>query len=155
LTALASAALLVATTLTALGACGGGDKSNGPVSITGTYTLRSAAGKIVPATILDEMVTDPTSGQPVRHTAVLNDGTLTLSQGNSYSVLVHATETLGTQSQTAPISDNGTYTQSGSTLTFTSATPGQPVVTATLNNTTITASQDIGLGTPTTLVFQK
>jgi hypothetical protein len=155
---LAALAGTVLFATTALAACKS-DK-NGPASILGTYTLRSVLGRNVPATVLDSTITDPSTGQSIRVILTVTNGTLTLAQGSTYTTNVNLTGTANGQAVTIPPSnDNGTYVQSGSTLTFTSAVD-HTVITGTVNNNTITATvpEDLlGTGTtvPVTFVFSK
>lgn len=148
ITALAAAALIS-------GACGG-DKSTGPRSVAGVYTLQSVAGRGLPATIVDETVTDSVTGQQVRVVGVVTGGTVTLVQSGQYTAALGTTVSIaGQPASPQPVADAGTYAVSGTTITFTS-TAGQGVTTGSISNGTITVSQDLVDGAPPmALVFRK
>ncbi len=93
----------------ALGACGG-DDSSGP---SGTvYTLRSVDGASIPI-----VETDPTTGDVY----TVKSGSLRLNSNGTYNGRVTETyKPSGQPLQTLTYGEDGTYVESGSTITFTS-----------------------------------
>ena len=137
--------LVLAGVAMLLVACGG-DKTTGPVTVSGTYTLRTVNGAAVPTIVY----------QDSQEKDELLDGNVTLGADNSWSGLlsIRATE-LSSGSVfggTYPI--GGTYSLSGNTITLTD-TPDMLSFTGTVSGGTLTIGGDIGLGMTTAFVYQK
>ncbi|HEY0022926.1 MAG TPA: lipocalin family protein [Longimicrobium sp.] len=105
-------------------------------SITGTYTLRTVNGDVVPAVIYDS-----DSG-----TEEVLDGSVRLDEDGSGSIIIRVRSTLGggapeTETRTA----NGTYTRSGSTITITFLDEGETVTqVGQLQGETLMFMDDLG-----------
>ena len=118
--------------LVTLAACGG-DTSTGPpdASAAGTWTLKSYNGKAVPYTV--------TVGEDK---VELLSGSLVLTPPNSYkfSLTYRYTEagTVTTETQMSA----GTYTTSGSTVTFQPSSAGDPASIGTISGNTLTIGGD-------------
>lgn len=141
-------ALALGAALATLAACGS-DSTNGtgPMNVSGSYTLTTVNSATLPYTI------PHTPG----HTVVITSATGTLGADHTYSIIATGTEDGGDPGQVA--ADAGTYTVSGSTVTFTSTTFGGASYTAAAAAGTLTAvvpgafagSTDVSF----TLVFTK
>ena len=141
---LAAATALVLTAFVA----GCGDDDDDPVSpaagITGTYALETVNDEDVPVVVV-------TNGAD---TGEITAGSLTLNNNLSFTSSLSIRTTIGGQATDETLTESGTFTRSGNTITLTS---GGESVTATLsnNNTTITLTEDDeDLGT-IELVFQR
>jgi hypothetical protein len=101
-------------------ACGG-DSSTGPKGISGSYSLQTMNGKVLPYTVLDTVV----QGVTVRVEAV-SPTTLTIGASSDFRMIltsrVSATGFAVVEADTI----SGTYSRSGSALTL-SAPGGAPV----------------------------
>ena len=121
------AAAVALSTLLALGPAGCGD-DNGPteprVSL-GTYTLVSVNGVALPFTV-------PNTGSD---TVVVQGATLTLTELGTYTVSVEGTQN---SEATSVLSDEGTFSQSGSEVTFHSGQFSAVDYTGTINGNTLT-----------------
>ena len=111
-----------------LSACGDG---TGPsaVDVTGTYTLQTANGASLPATVYEDS----------DFKFEVLSGSLILTSDKRYRepVSFRFTEKASNQVFTASEEDTGTYTVSGSNITFKSADPDVGTYAGTVNNGTI------------------
>ncbi|HMA19630.1 MAG TPA: hypothetical protein VKO87_02440 [Gemmatimonadaceae bacterium] len=82
----------------------------GTSSVTGTYTLRTVNGSSLPYTL---------PGGGTTKTEILDD-VLNLYQGNTYSESGHMRVTVNGQVTTQIISEPGSYSLFGTSITFTS-----------------------------------
>lgn len=108
-------------------ACSNDDETSG---VPGTYELSRINGFPPPLTVA------PGDG----HTYVVQEGFVTLAAGNTYTG-----EISGTRDGVAFIffEDAGSWTQSGSQITFNSDDPAVPDYTAQANGSTLVGSQTI------------
>jgi hypothetical protein len=104
-------------------ACGS-DSPTGPTNVPGTYILRTIDGLAPPVSVPN----------PRAHTIVVNSITATLNSNNTYAVAGTGTDD---GSASTVINDEGTFTQSGSTLHFTSTTLGGATYSATAKTDTM------------------
>ncbi len=127
------ATVLAATALT----LGCGDDAFSPSGVAGTYTLRSANGISLPATV------DFGGGEIV----TVNSGSVTLNENGTWTSTITATDTEGTETETS----SGTFTLiEPNTVRFTEV--GDPdVFTAVIDGNRITVIVD-GV---VSLVFEK
>jgi hypothetical protein len=120
-----------------------GENSIGPgAGIIGSYTLQTANGKSLPAVVVENAQTreEVTDGR----LDVLSDRTWSISVAKQVTHLTNNSVTV------VAVSALGSYTRSGSSITFTA--PGMGSLDGTVNGGSITVSGDILAG-PTTLVF--
>jgi len=116
-----------AAALATLAACGSSNNgTTGPTDVTGTYALGSIDGQSLPYTV-------PNNPD---HTIIIQSGTVSLNSDHSYSIGGTGTSDGGSPEQV--IADAGTYSLSGSTVTFTSTANSPLVYTATATSTTLT-----------------
>jgi hypothetical protein len=101
--------LLIAFVLTFVVACDSG-KVIGTSSVTGTYTLRTINGSSLPYTL---------PGGGTTKTEILDD-VLNLYQGNTYAESGHSRVTVNGQVTDQTISEAGSYSVFGTSITFTS-----------------------------------
>ena len=105
---LATAALALLTL--AAGACGGDDDSTGPNgSIAGTYTLQTVNGSPPPITVF-ELGDDKIE---------VTGASVVINENGTFSATSTVRETDAGQVTTSSSVCSGTYTRSGSTVTFT------------------------------------
>jgi hypothetical protein len=90
-------------------ACGGGDGINEPASIAGTYNLQTLDGQSPPVVVLDE---------PGFKLEVMS-GNFVLAANRTFTTNVVFRITVDTEVSTEAESFSGTYTVTGSTVTFT------------------------------------
>ncbi|MEP7065623.1 MAG: hypothetical protein ABI889_06285 [Gemmatimonadota bacterium] len=137
---LAASALLLAAS-----ACGS-DSPTAPKDVPGTYVLRTIDGLSPPVAVPN----------PRDHAIVINSVTATLNANNTYAVAGTGTED---GDASTVVTDAGTYTQSGSTLHFTSTTLGGATYSATAKTDTMVLSLPGGFmdsDSPTfALLFEK
>lgn len=100
--------------------------SNSAPNVVGDWTLQTINGKAPPDTVISSDTL----------TAVFQDGTLTLNQDLSYKLLFHSLLTRGDSTVPDSSGSNGTYSQSGSSVTIHSAVNNGDVV-ATVSGTTL------------------
>lgn len=137
----ATALALVALVAT-LAACGSDKKSTtGPTDVTGTYSLVTIDGNTLPYTVPNNP----------HNTIVITSGTIVLNSDHSYTVGGTGTSDGGDPQQV--IADEGTYTVSGSTVTFSSTTHSPASYTATATSTTLTAMAPGGFAGSTNTSF--
>jgi hypothetical protein len=91
-------------------ACGS-DSPTGPTNVPGTYVLRSVDADPLPFTV--------PNGRD--HLIIVNSVTATLNANDTYAIAGTGTED---GNASTVVTDEGTFTQSGSTLHFTSTTLG-------------------------------
>lgn len=103
-------ALTLGVALAFASACGS-DSPTGPKNVPGTYSLRSVDESPLPFRVPEQR----------DHIIVINSVTATLNGNNTYAVAGTGTED---GNASTVITDAGTYTQSGSTLNFTSSSLG-------------------------------
>jgi hypothetical protein len=110
-------------------ACGS-DAVTAPKDVSGTYVLRT----------VDELTLPVTVPNPREHAIVINSVTATLDQ--SHEPHTYAVAGTGTEDGHAStvITDAGTYTQSGSTINFTSTTFGGATYSAKSKTDTVTVT---------------
>jgi hypothetical protein len=104
-------------------ACGS-DMPTGPKDVPGTYFLRTIDGLAPPVSVPN----------PRNHVIVVNSVTATLNSNNTYAVAGTGTED---GNASTVITDAGTFSQSGSTLHFTSTTLGGATYSATAKTDTV------------------
>jgi len=115
-------------------AIGCGDSTSPTVSAAGTWTLKSVNGFPVP------FVAPQGNGDYIELTSDVITAT---STGTFTQMTVIKTSTNG-QVTTQSIPDNGTYTVSGNTVSFT-FTSGSPPGAGTIDGNTLTVTTDITL----------
>jgi hypothetical protein len=109
-----------------LAACGSDDNgSTGPSDVTGAYNLSTVNSSNLPYTVPN-----------VDGDEIIQEGQVVLSNDNTYTVQGSGTFD-GSDSQL--VSDHGTYTHSGTHVTFTSEVFSSSY-TATVTSTTLTAT---------------
>jgi hypothetical protein len=101
-------ALALGASMAFASACGS-DSPTGPKNIPGTYSLRTVDETLLPFTVPEQR----------EHIIVINSVTATLNSNNTYAVAGTGTED---GNASTVVTDAGTYSQSGSTLNFTSTT---------------------------------
>ncbi len=119
-------ALALGASLAFASACGS-DSPTGPKNVPGTYVLRTVGDSPLPFTVPE--------GRD--HVIVINSVTATLNDNNTYAVAGTGTED---GNASTVINDAGTYSQSGSTLHFTSTTLGGATYIATAKTDTFTVT---------------
>ena len=119
-------ALALGASLAFASACGS-DSPTGPKHVPGTYVLRTVGDSPLPFTVPE--------GRD--HVIVINSVTATLNDNNTYAVAGTGTED---GNASTVINDAGTYSQSGSTLHFTSTTLGGATYIATAKTDTFTVT---------------
>lgn len=134
--------LAFAASLATLAACGSDNKgTTGPGDVTGTYALVSIDGESLPYTV-------PNNPD---HTIVIQSGSVTLNSDHSYSIGGTGTSDGGSPEQV--IADAGTYSLSGSTVTFTSTAHTPLTYTATATSTKLTETVPGGFAGSTNATF--
>jgi hypothetical protein len=121
--------LLAAITLVALAACGDSPTEPTAASLAGTWTLQTVNGAAVPATV---------AGSGANRTDV-SKGSVVLTAAGSYTQSVDLVTYTSGQPTTNTLGDAGTFSVSGSTITFTSSAGGSPQ-TATVNGSSMSLS---------------
>ena len=112
-----------------LSACGDGGTGPSAADVTGTYTLPTANGVSLPATVYENS----------DFKFEVLSGALILTSDKRYRepVSFRVTDKASSQVFTASEEDTGTYTVKGSNITFTSADPDVGTYAGTVNNGTI------------------
>ena len=118
--------LAVVAALALASACGS-DSPTGPTNVPGTYVLRSVDADPLPFTV--------PNGRD--HLIIVNSVTATLNANNTYAVAGTGTED---GNASTVVTDEGTYSQSGSTLHFTSTTLGGSTYSAKAKTDTFTVT---------------
>jgi hypothetical protein len=137
-----ASAFVLTVIVATLAACGSDKKGvTGPTDVTGTYALATIDGNSLPFTV-------PNNPD---HTIVIQSGTVILNSDHSYTIGGTGTSDGGDPQQV--IADAGTYTLSGSTVTFTSTTFTSLVYTATATSTTLTETVPGAFGGSTNTSF--
>jgi hypothetical protein len=109
-------------------ACGG-DSSTGPgATVAGTYTLQTVNSKTLPFVLYDD---------GTQKIEVISD-VYNISAGGTYTNQTVVRTTAGGTASTDTLSSNGTYKQSGNSLTLTDAADSTDQVTGTLSGSTFT-----------------
>ncbi len=103
-------ALALGASMVFASACGS-DSPTGPKNVPGTYSLRTVDETSLPFTVPEQR----------EHVIVINSVTATLNSNNTYAVAGTGTED---GNASTVVTDAGTYSQSGSTLNFTSTMLG-------------------------------
>lgn len=141
---------LLAALVVALVACGG-DKSTGPQSVTGTYSLRTVNGGNPPAVVY----------QDAQAKLEVLDGTVTLAADNTWTGTLGARLTDFTTTPNQVLSkpglalSGGTYTVTGGSITLNDP-QDQLTFSGTVSNGSMSVSVDlIGLGQLTSLAYSK
>ena len=119
-------ALAIGASLAFASACGS-DSPTGPKDVPGTYLLRTIDESPIPFSVPEGR----------EHVIVVNSVTATLNANNTYAVAGTGTED---GNASTVINDAGTYTQSGSTLHFTSTTLGGATYTASAKTDSFTVT---------------
>ncbi len=119
-------ALAIGASLSLAAACGS-DTPTGPTNVPGTYFLRSVDESPLPFSVPEGR----------EHVIVINSVTATLNANNTYAVAGTGTED---GNASTVVNDAGTYTQSGSTLHFTSTTLGGATYTASAKTDSFTVT---------------
>ena len=119
-------ALAIAASLAFASACGS-DTPTGPTDVPGTYLLRTVDDSALPFSVPEGR----------EHVIVVNSVTATLNANNTYAIAGTGTED---GNASTVINDAGTYTQSGSTLHFTSTTLGGAMYTASAKTDSFTVT---------------
>lgn len=110
-----------------LAACGSDNNgTTGPSDVTGAYNLSTVNSSALPYTVPD-----------VDGTEVIQEGQVVLNNDLTYTV--QGTGEFN-ESDATIVSDHGTYTHSGSHVTFTSEVFEGGIYTATVTSTTLTAT---------------
>jgi len=121
------ATLAFAALVSTLAACGSDNNgTTGPTDVSGTYSLATVNGNSLPFTVPH----NPS------HTVVVQSATVTLGSDHSYTIGGTGTSDGGDPEQV--IADAGTYTLSGSTVTFTSSSHSGLIYTATATSSMLT-----------------
>lgn len=127
-------------------ACGG-DKTTGPATVAGSYTLRTVNGATLPATFYqDDVEKDQFFA-----------GSIALAADNSWtgSLSVDATSIpSGASLFHGPLPISGTYALNANSITITDGAHGL-TFTGTLTGGTMTLAIDLGATQTTALVFSK
>lgn len=122
-------ALALAATLASVAACGSDNNGGtGPIDVAGSYQLTTVNGSTLPYTI-------PNTPE---HTIIITGATGTLGADHSYTISATGTEDGGNPGEV--VADNGTYSVSGSTVTFTSTPFGGASFIAVATSGTLTAT---------------
>jgi hypothetical protein len=129
----------VLTLALAAAASVGCDGGTGLEEIAGTYALVTVNGRSLPAVVFEGTVTDPLGGEH-DFTAEVLEGALTLREDGTFSVRFVERSTIDGVPSTDDDASVGTYTVSGSSITFTDTEDPEDVVTALLSGGTITAN---------------
>ena len=126
-------------------ACGS-DAPTAPKDVSGTYVLRT----------VDELALPVTVPNPREHALVINSVTATLNANHTYAVAGTGTED---GDASTVITDAGTFTQSGSTIHFTSTMFGGATYSAKSKTDTVTVTLPGGFvdsdNASFTLLFEK
>ena len=155
-------AAVAAVAIVATAACGADKKSGstGPDevppsgSVTGLYALKSVGGHALPAVLIDEDVSD--EGQTFHLKVEILNGSVMLKAGGQYDASTEIRFTVDGQSQTESGQSSGTYSRSGSTITFNSSDDEIGSFSASIGNGQITAQIDmVGTGQSKAFVFKK
>jgi hypothetical protein len=121
---------MLAATAVLTTACGG-DSSTGPgASVVGTYSLQTVNSKALPYVAYDD---------GTEKIEVLSDS-YTLTATGTYTNETVVRTTIGGTPTTDTYSYDGTYTQSGNTVTLTDSQDPTDVVSATVSGSTFTIS---------------
>jgi hypothetical protein len=122
---------LAAAALAFVAACGGSDiPSAASGSVAGTYTLRTVNGTSLPFVLSQ---TGPSKTEVV-------DDAFTLVDNGTWTQSGHKRNTVNGQVITTGTSDAGTFTQSGTAITLSSATTGALV--GTIANGTLSLTEE-------------
>ncbi|MBA2685474.1 MAG: hypothetical protein H0U66_13390 [Gemmatimonadaceae bacterium] len=119
--------LLALAFVAGIAACGSDNNSTGPGDVSGDYTLQSVGGNPLPYAF-------PNSSDNI----VVTSATLHLNTDHSYSV--SAAGSANGSADDNVIADAGTYSLSGSTVSFSSTTFPGAHYTAAATSTSITAN---------------
>jgi hypothetical protein len=119
-------ALAMCASIALVLACGS-DSPTAPQDFSGTYFLSKVDGLALPVTVPN----------PREHAIVINSVTATLNANHTYAVAGTGTED---GDASTVITDAGTFTQSGSTLHFTSTMFGGAAYTASAKTDPVTVT---------------
>jgi hypothetical protein len=119
-------AAAVAGSIALMLACGS-DAPTAPQDFSGTYSLHTVDGLTLPVTVPN----------PREHAIVINSVTATLNENHTYAVAGTGTED---GNANTVITDAGTFTQSGSTIHFTSTMFGGATYSAKAKTDTVTVT---------------
>lgn len=132
---------VLATALAALASLGC-DGGTGLDDVAGFYPLLTVNGSPLPATVFEGTVSDPFGGEHDFSAEVL-EGALTLRADGTFSARFVQRTTIDGTAATEEDTGTGTYTVTGSSITFTDSEDAQDVVTALLSGGTITANVEV------------
>jgi hypothetical protein len=118
---------LAASTLIAMASACGSDLPTAPTDVPGTYFLRTIDGLALPVTVPN----------PRDHLIVINSVTATLNANDTYALAGTGTEDGNASTE---LTDAGTFTQSGTTLHFTSTSLNGATYSATAKSDTVTVT---------------
>ena len=116
-------ALAASASITLASACGS-DVPTAPTDVSGTYVLHTIDGLALPVSVPN----------PREHLIVINSVTATLNTNDTYAVAGTGTED---GNASTVFTDAGTFSQSGSTLHFTSATLNGATYSGTAKTDTV------------------
>jgi hypothetical protein len=120
-------AAAAAGTIALLGACGSDSTGPSNANVAGTYSLSTVDGSSLPFTV-------PNTGD---NTEIVQSATITLTSDSTYSAVASGTEN---GESTTIITDAGSYSVSGSQVTFTSSVIQGGNYTGTVSGSTLTVS---------------
>ena len=121
--------LFAAMTLIVLAACGDSTEPT-TASLAGTWTLQSVNDATLPATV---------NGSGANRSDVTKGSVILVATGN-YTQSVEIVTYVSGQASTMPLNDAGTFTVSGSTITFTSTGGSTQTATVSGNSMTVVAA---------------
>lgn len=98
----------VGSALVAAAACGGKDATGPNNGVTGQYPLRTVNGRSLPAVVF----------QSGANRIDVTAGNLSLNSDQTFSISLTLAVVSGGRTSSETSTDNGTYTQTGSSLTF-------------------------------------
>lgn len=131
----------------ALVGCG---DSTGPTSITGTWNLQSINNQSVPYTVFEI-----NTGTPYKFE--ITGMNVDVNSGGSFTLTTNYRTTQGTSVETSSDVTTGTWSQSGSTITFTDSSDPSSTSTATVTGDVMTITEtdtDPDTGATVTLTFK-
>jgi hypothetical protein len=154
-------AVATAVSLSTLGvaACGD-DNGTGPGGISGTYTLQTVNGQGLPFTMFDGEVDDGQGGTFDVLLRILS-GSVTLNSNNTYRARLDFDFRIDGQPCAGCVEDDdeeGTFSVSGSTITFDPEDDDPQTATVSGNTITVSFQEDVdedGEDETYTLVFRK
>lgn len=132
-------------------ALAGCSDATGPTTVTGSWNLQTVNNQSLPYT----MVSTTVGSTPYKYE--ITGMTITVNSGGSYTTTMNDRTTQGTTVSTSSSSSQGTWTQSGTDLTFTDASDSTSTSSATISGNVMLFTEtttDPNTGTTTTLQFK-